>query len=118
MVKRALSSPPLTERLIDQLTHESYECMICSEPIGRTHWLWSCRNCFAAFHFHSRFDLSCVTQWAKKSADAPTGTWRCPGCQNINVDVPKEYLCFCGKAKRPPVRRGDTPHSCGKVSRS
>jgi hypothetical protein len=63
------------ERLIDQLTQETYECMICSEPIGRSHWVWSCRKCYAVFHFHPRYELSCVTQWAKKSDLAQCKCW-------------------------------------------
>src|SRR6185436_5745654 len=81
-----------------------------------SHKTWFCSTCWAVFHLH------CAQKWARKSiADIGSGavntdrTWRCPGCQNKNTDIPTEYRCFCGKSKDPEVNRYITPHSCGNV---
>jgi len=43
--------------------------------------------------------------------------WRCPACQNVSLEVPTKYTCFCGKMTNPPwsPRFGIIPHSCGEV---
>ena len=43
--------------------------------------------------------------------------WRCPACQNVAQDVPKQYNCFCGKVRDPDWNRFETPHSCGDLCR-
>ncbi|KAJ1960067.1 FKBP12-associated protein [Dispira parvispora] len=43
-------------------------------------------------------------------------TWRCPGCQNESMAIPRHYKCFCGKRKNPATvpTGNDVPHSCGQ----
>ncbi|RCI06222.1 FKBP12-associated protein, partial [Rhizopus stolonifer] len=41
--------------------------------------------------------------------------WRCPGCQNSQTVIPKDYLCFCGKQRNPESSRYNTPHSCDQL---
>ena len=36
-----------------------------------------------------------------------------PGCQNLSVEIPKNYTCFCGKIKEPKLQKNIVPHSCG-----
>ncbi|KAJ1653717.1 FKBP12-associated protein [Dispira simplex] len=44
-------------------------------------------------------------------------TWRCPGCQNESMVIPRHYKCFCGKRKNPTtvLARTEVPHSCGQT---
>ena len=44
----------MAERLANELSNESYECMICCEPVRVQDYIWSCGNCFNMFH------LKCV----------------------------------------------------------
>ncbi|KAF9205577.1 FKBP12-associated protein [Haplosporangium sp. Z 27] len=94
------------------LTNSTYDCMVCWDVIRPAHKVWNCQVCWAAFH------LDCLSTWAKKSSEDPNnngGGWRCPGCQNTQVSIPKEYFCFCGKVNNPDFNRYLTPHSCGEL---
>ncbi|KAF9304096.1 FKBP12-associated protein [Mortierella antarctica] len=94
------------------LTSSKYECMVCFDVIRPAHKIWNCQVCWAAFH------LDCLSTWAKKSvgeSSSSTTGWRCPGCQHVQVSIPKEYNCFCGKVQNPEFNRYFTPHSCGPV---
>ncbi|KAG0362556.1 FKBP12-associated protein [Podila minutissima] len=94
------------------LTSSKYECMVCFDVIRPAHKIWNCQVCWAAFH------LDCLSTWAKKSvgeSSSSTTGWRCPGCQHVQVSIPKEYNCFCGKVQNPEFNRYFTPHSCGEL---
>ncbi|XP_026556817.1 transcriptional repressor NF-X1 isoform X1 [Pseudonaja textilis] len=103
-----------TGSLIEQLTSEKYECMVCCEVIRVVAPVWSCRNCYHVFH------LSCIKKWARSPAaqieDGNSG-WRCPACQNVSSQVPSIYTCFCGRVKNPEWNRNEIPHSCGELCR-
>ncbi|VDD86277.1 unnamed protein product [Enterobius vermicularis] len=87
--------------------------MICCQIIQANQWIWTCTKCYHMFHINRSNSSGCITQWAVKSRDTD-GEWRCPSCQNISLEIPKEYKCFCGKRNNPPTRRfPETPHSCG-----
>ncbi|NXC84276.1 NFX1 protein, partial [Cercotrichas coryphoeus] len=98
--------------LIEQLTTEKYECMVCCEVVRIVAPVWSCQNCYHVFH------LNCIKKWARSPAsqaeDGNSG-WRCPACQNASVQVPKTYTCFCGKVQNPEWNRNEIPHSCGEL---
>ncbi|NXD28638.1 NFX1 protein, partial [Spelaeornis formosus] len=98
--------------LIEQLTTEKYECMVCCEVVRIVAPVWSCQNCYHVFH------LNCIKKWARSPAsqaeDGSSG-WRCPACQNASVPVPKTYTCFCGKVHNPEWNRNEIPHSCGEL---
>uniref|UniRef100_A0A8C5J2V8 Nuclear transcription factor, X-box binding 1 n=1 Tax=Junco hyemalis TaxID=40217 RepID=A0A8C5J2V8_JUNHY len=98
--------------LIEQLTTEKYECMVCCEVVRIVAPVWSCQNCYHVFH------LNCIKKWARSPAsqaeDGNSG-WRCPACQNASVQVPKIYTCFCGKVHNPEWNRNEIPHSCGEL---
>ncbi|NWZ84495.1 NFX1 protein, partial [Poecile atricapillus] len=98
--------------LIEQLTTEKYECMVCCEVVRIVAPVWSCQNCYHVFH------LNCIKKWARSPAsqaeDGNSG-WRCPACQNASVQVPKTYTCFCGKVHNPEWNRNEIPHSCGEL---
>uniref|UniRef100_A0A670IX93 Transcriptional repressor NF-X1 n=1 Tax=Podarcis muralis TaxID=64176 RepID=A0A670IX93_PODMU len=100
--------------LIEQLTSEKYECMVCCDVIRVVAPVWSCQNCYHVFH------LSCIKKWARSPAaqteDGNSG-WRCPACQNVSSQVPNIYTCFCGKVKNPEWNRNEIPHSCGELCR-
>ncbi|KAF2980452.1 hypothetical protein EK904_014096 [Melospiza melodia maxima] len=101
-----------TGSLIEQLTTEKYECMVCCEVVRIVAPVWSCQNCYHVFH------LNCIKKWARSPAsqaeDGNSG-WRCPACQNASVQVPKTYTCFCGKVHNPEWNRNEIPHSCGEL---
>ncbi|NXG04460.1 NFX1 protein, partial [Sakesphorus luctuosus] len=98
--------------LIEQLTTEKYECMVCCEVVRIVAPVWSCQNCYHVFH------LNCIKKWARSPAsqaeDGNSG-WRCPACQNASMQVPKTYTCFCGKVHNPEWNRNEIPHSCGEL---
>ncbi|KAF9433122.1 FKBP12-associated protein [Entomortierella beljakovae] len=102
----------LMGKLTEGLTNSTYECMVCWDVVRPAHKIWNCQVCWAAFH------LDCLSTWAKKSSEDANNNgsgWRCPGCQNTQISIPKEYVCFCGKANSPDFNRYLTPHSCGEL---
>uniref|UniRef100_A0A915AKK1 NF-X1-type domain-containing protein n=1 Tax=Parascaris univalens TaxID=6257 RepID=A0A915AKK1_PARUN len=102
----------LRDRLKKQLENDCYECMICCQTIQPNQWIWTCSQCFHMFHMNRANTYGCITQWAAKSFDPELG-WRCPSCQNLSYELPKQYRCFCGKRLNPPTQRfPDMPHSC------
>ncbi|VIO91833.1 Uncharacterized protein BM_BM2238 [Brugia malayi] len=105
----------LRDRLKKQLEEESYECMICCQVIRASEWIWTCKKCYHMFHINRANSYGCITQWAAKSFQADIG-WRCPSCQNVTFEIPKQYRCFCTKKLNPPTQRfPDMPHSCNSV---
>ncbi|KAG8572060.1 hypothetical protein GDO81_011896 [Engystomops pustulosus] len=101
-----------TGSLIEQLTAEKYECMVCCEVIRVMAPVWSCQSCYHVFH------LNCIKKWARSPAsqaeDGNSG-WRCPACQNVSSRAPSTYTCFCGKVNHPEWNRNEIPHSCGEL---
>lgn len=103
--------------LIEQLTEEKYECMVCCEVIRVMAPVWSCQSCFHVFH------LNCIKKWARSPASQADGMellnhqficgnyskfklvnitdgsegWRCPACQHVTQKGPNAYTCFCGR---------------------
>lgn len=53
--------------LIEQLTEEKYECMVCCEVIRVMAPVWSCQSCFHVFH------LNCIKKWARSPASQADG---------------------------------------------
>uniref|UniRef100_UPI00398F0B0A transcriptional repressor NF-X1 isoform X3 n=1 Tax=Pristiophorus japonicus TaxID=55135 RepID=UPI00398F0B0A len=101
-----------TGLLIEHLTAEKYECMVCCEVIRVMVPVWSCQSCYHVFH------LNCIKKWARSpasQAEDGNGGWRCPACQNVSVRVPNSYMCFCGKVNNPEWNRNEIPHSCGEL---
>uniref|UniRef100_A0A4W3JUM6 Nuclear transcription factor, X-box binding 1 n=1 Tax=Callorhinchus milii TaxID=7868 RepID=A0A4W3JUM6_CALMI len=101
-----------TGLLIEHLTAEKYECMVCCEVVRLMAPVWSCQSCYHVFH------LNCVKKWARSPASQAEdghGGWRCPACQNVSVRVPNSYVCFCGKVNNPEWNRNEIPHSCGEL---
>lgn len=95
------------EKLIRDIETRRLECPVCVELIKAHHSVWSCHNCYHILH------LQCIIKWAS-SSKSDVG-WRCPACQNVVKDVPRDYYCFCGKQKNPTYTRQDIAHSCGEV---
>ncbi|XP_016842506.1 protein shuttle craft isoform X1 [Nasonia vitripennis] len=95
------------ERLTEQLNRGQLECLVCCESIRQADYVWSCKNCYHVLH------LKCVQKWAMSSQDE--SGWRCPACQNVTLEVPSDYFCFCGKTKVPEWNRRDIAHSCGEI---
>lgn len=93
------------DTLIEQLSSNKYECMVCFDVIRREAAIWSCDVCYHVFH------IGCIKKWARTQKDGRTAHlfnflsylyfidegWRCPSCQGINSQFPKLYLCYCGK---------------------
>ncbi|XP_074549833.1 transcriptional repressor NF-X1 [Halichoeres trimaculatus] len=101
-----------TGYLIEQLSAEIYECMVCCDIIKVMAPVWSCQSCYHVFH------LNCIKKWARSPASQPndsTGGWRCPACQNVALKSPTSYTCFCGKVTNPEWQRSEIPHSCGDM---
>nr|XP_055063483.1 transcriptional repressor NF-X1 [Misgurnus anguillicaudatus] len=98
--------------LIEQLTEEKYECMVCCDVIRVMAPVWSCQSCFHVFH------LNCIKKWARSpasQADDGSEGWRCPACQHVALKVPNSYTCFCAKVTNPEYQRTEIPHSCGDM---
>ncbi|XP_056155450.1 transcriptional repressor NF-X1 [Lampris incognitus] len=98
--------------LIEQLSEEKYECMVCCDIIRLMAPVWNCQSCFHVFH------LNCIKKWARSpasQADDATEGWRCPACQNVVVKQPTTYTCFCGKVTNPEWQRSEIPHSCADM---
>ncbi|XP_066537752.1 transcriptional repressor NF-X1 [Hoplias malabaricus] len=98
--------------LIEQLTEEKYECMVCCDVIRVMAPVWSCQSCYHVFH------LNCIKKWARSpasQADDSGEGWRCPACQNVTFKAPTSYSCFCGKVTNPEYQRSEIPHSCGDM---
>uniref|UniRef100_A0A3Q1H6B9 Transcriptional repressor NF-X1 n=1 Tax=Anabas testudineus TaxID=64144 RepID=A0A3Q1H6B9_ANATE len=98
--------------LIEQLSGEKYECMVCCDIIRLVAPVWSCQSCFHVFH------LNCIKKWARSpasQADDSAEGWRCPACQNVTLKHPTSYTCFCGKVTNPEWQRSEIPHSCGDM---
>ncbi|XP_066597251.1 protein shuttle craft [Prorops nasuta] len=95
------------ERLTELLNRGKLECLVCCEYIRQMDFTWSCSNCYHVLH------LKCIKKWAQSSTGE--NGWRCPACQNVNLAIPQEYFCFCGKMKEPEWDRRDTAHSCGEI---
>uniref|UniRef100_A0A8C5I2J9 Transcriptional repressor NF-X1 n=1 Tax=Gouania willdenowi TaxID=441366 RepID=A0A8C5I2J9_GOUWI len=96
--------------LIEQLSEEKYECMVCCDVIRLMAPVWSCQSCFHVFH------LNCIKKWARSPASqADAEGWRCPACQNVALKHPTSYTCFCGKVTNPEWQRSEIPHSCGDM---
>uniref|UniRef100_A0A671YF64 Nuclear transcription factor, X-box binding 1 n=1 Tax=Sparus aurata TaxID=8175 RepID=A0A671YF64_SPAAU len=107
-----LSSVPRrsTGCLIEQLSEEKYECMVCCDIIRLMAPVWSCQSCYHVFH------LNCIKKWARSPASqADAEGWRCPACQNVALKQPTSYTCFCGKVTNPEWQRSEIPHSCGNM---
>ncbi|KAF7213481.1 transcriptional repressor NF-X1 [Nothobranchius furzeri] len=110
--KMPKSKETQTGCLIEQLSEEKYECMVCCDVIRVMAPVWSCHSCFHVFH------LNCIKKWARSpasQADDSAEGWRCPACQNVTLKHPTTYTCFCGKVTNPEWQRSEIPHSCGDM---
>lgn len=106
------SNETQTGCLIEQLSEEKYECMVCCDVIRAMAPVWSCHSCYHVFH------LNCIKKWARSpasQADNSAEGWRCPACQNVTLKHPSAYTCFCGKVTNPEWQRSEIPHSCGDM---
>ncbi|KAL4796671.1 hypothetical protein BDV19DRAFT_360754 [Aspergillus venezuelensis] len=110
-------------RIHEDISHNLYECPICTVEIGRKSRVWSCGLCWTVFH------LSCVKKWSKNEGAAAQDArrpgedgessgpraWRCPGCNLAQEVFPKSYTCWCEKEVDPRPLPGLPPHSCGQT---
>ncbi|ETN66754.1 shuttle craft [Anopheles darlingi] len=103
-----LSKCSQREKLMREIECYRLECLVCCEVVKPTKPVWSCGSCYHILH------LACVTRWAT-SSQADDGSWRCPACQHVSKEIPRDYLCFCGKLKNPTYNHSDLAHSCGEV---
>lgn len=95
------------EKLSREIDTGRLECLVCYDMIKPYTSVWSCPNCYHIMH------LNCIIKWAESSKSEEG--WRCCACQNITKNLPREYFCFCGKAKNPQYNRNDMAHSCGET---
>ncbi|XP_028289119.1 transcriptional repressor NF-X1 isoform X2 [Parambassis ranga] len=110
--KMPKSKETQTGCLIEQLSEEKYECMVCCDVIRVMAPVWNCQSCFHVFH------LNCIKKWARSpasQADDSAEGWRCPACQNVALKHPTSYTCFCGKVTNPEWHHSEIPHSCGDM---
>ncbi|KAI9298017.1 hypothetical protein K502DRAFT_322978 [Neoconidiobolus thromboides FSU 785] len=104
----------LRSKLINELSNNTYECMVCWDNVKNKHQIWSCKSCYAIFH------LSCIKKWSKVGDKQSENSinpfeWRCPGCQTSQQELPKTYLCFCERIHNPEPSNYISPHSCGQT---
>ncbi|EXJ65251.1 hypothetical protein A1O7_01592, partial [Cladophialophora yegresii CBS 114405] len=87
------TAPDIATRIHEDISNNIYECAICTNEVGQTSKVWSCRTCWTVFH------IGCVKRWSKNEGSAvqrsagqsdeetPVGKqWRCPGC-NLPKDT-------------------------------
>lgn len=55
-----------SDELSQQLTAETYECMVCCDRVRERDQIWSCQNCYHIFH------LKCIKKWATAPTFAST----------------------------------------------
>ncbi|XP_025832981.1 protein shuttle craft isoform X2 [Agrilus planipennis] len=106
-LNKKLDNVSQRERLEELIVHCLLECLVCYEKLKHHDKVWSCKQCYHVLH------LNCVTKWAE-SSKMDSG-WRCPACQNIYLQIPEKYVCYCGKITDPPYLPGHLPHSCDEV---
>uniref|UniRef100_A0A8C2QD12 Transcriptional repressor NF-X1 n=1 Tax=Cricetulus griseus TaxID=10029 RepID=A0A8C2QD12_CRIGR len=94
-----------TGSLIEQLTTEKYECMVCCELVQVIAPVWSCQSCFHVFH------LNCIKKWARSPASHAGYLFMFPELFLLTA------LINLGKVKNPEWSRNEIPHSCGEVCR-
>ncbi|XP_014772945.1 transcriptional repressor NF-X1 [Octopus bimaculoides] len=101
--------------LSQQLRNCKYECMVCCCIVYPDAPIWSCMHCYNVFH------MPCIKKWALSPAAAVVTDdnkgWRCPVCQAVSNQIPRQYKCFCGKMVNPQWNHYDTPHCCGEPCR-
>ncbi|EXJ70745.1 uncharacterized protein A1O5_05735, partial [Cladophialophora psammophila CBS 110553] len=86
------TAPDIATRIHEDISRNLYECAICTNEIGRSSKIWSCRTCWTVFH------IGCIKRWSKNEGSAVPRSagqsdeetqggkqWRCPGC-----NLPKE----------------------------
>lgn len=49
------------ERLTEQLTRGTLECLVCCDRVRQHDPVWNCTNCYHVLH------LKCIKKWAKSS---------------------------------------------------
>ena len=115
------AAPDLATRIHEDISHNIYECAICSNEVGRKSKVWSCDTCWTVFH------IGCIKKWSKNEGSAvhrpreESGEenigrqWRCPGCNLPKEEYPSAYTCWCEKELDPKVITGLPPHSCGQT---
>ncbi len=116
------TAPDIATRIHEDISHNVYECAICTNEVGRTSKVWSCRTCWTVFH------IGCIKRWSKNEGSAvhrpagqsdeetPVGKqWRCPGCNLPKDSSPSAYTCWCEKEIDPKTITGLPPHSCGQT---
>ncbi|KAK3942193.1 hypothetical protein QBC46DRAFT_380857 [Diplogelasinospora grovesii] len=107
------SADDLPTRIHEDIDHNQYECVICTNEVTRTSRVWSCSICWTVIH------LNCVRKWFTNQTqaldpDQPL-SWRCPGCNSSLTEEPGQYHCWCGKDFDPKPIAGLPPHSCGQT---
>ncbi|EFC40408.1 predicted protein [Naegleria gruberi] len=109
LTEEEVEALPLQDKIMYQLTKQTYDCMVCSDNILRQHHTWSCTDCYRVFH------LQCIKRWVSEKVETEDRNhWKCPGCNSAKiVNIPTDYLCFCGKIANPKVNLEVIPHSCG-----
>ncbi|RVX72263.1 hypothetical protein B0A52_04467 [Exophiala mesophila] len=92
------TAPDIVTRIHEDISHNVYECAICTNEVSRNSKIWSCKTCWTVFH------IGCIKKWSKNEGSAvhrPSGQdddeaqvgklWRCPGC-NLPKDItPTSY---------------------------
>jgi transcriptional repressor NF-X1 len=89
-----------------------YECFICKEHIGPVSHIWSRQRCRRVLH------LSCVKKRLEVKVEYELEGkeyWPCPVCDLIQIGLPRNYTCWCGKQIEPHPTPGLPPHSCGQA---
>ncbi|KAK4193410.1 hypothetical protein QBC35DRAFT_481511 [Podospora australis] len=107
----------LPTRIHEDIDNGQYECVICTNEVGRTSRIWSCSTCWTVTHLH------CVKKWytnqmkqkeENQGPNQPEG-WRCPGCNSSLLKEPRIYHCWCGKEPDIKPIPGLPPHTCGQT---
>jgi hypothetical protein len=95
----------MKQRMNEAVLSSTGSCMICYCVVKRVDPIWSCLQCYCAFH------LNCIQSWSRESTsvqlksrtaqlfpDRPIN-WTCPKCrfEYSMKSIPQQYVCYCGK---------------------
>ena len=70
-----------SDELSQQLTAETYECMVCCDRVRERDQIWSCQNCYHIFH------LKCIKKWATAPTFASTQEGGCLHTRTCSMQV-------------------------------
>lgn len=113
LVEEGSEALVLSRAIHEDIRKGCYECLICEKYIRPVSYIWSCQICRRVLH------LSCIekeleVQLSSENLDTMK-YWRCPACKLDQIELPRNYTCWCGKQVEPHSLPRLPSHSCGQA---